>query len=297
MMAARQSRPSRAPPLQQDSSEPPIFIPLDTPATAEQQPPHTQHSEAAHSQKPPRKKPLVQNAQDSFRTQRREVHESRRAFQEQREALGMSAGPGAVPGRQTQAPSADAAAKELRQSLRDVYFDMTGEGSHAGSSSSDKAPKATRDGHKPANKKNMGQEESMQGSPADRRHRSSRASMAGSQRRLGDEERPASSSRPREASPEGARAARRSGSSFQRGPEAARLGAGIGRQPQSENHSRRRERDRVQDDVSQSGRREVTVDPDPQLSNVLSSAQHPVRVLCDLVQSSRTTRNRTVGFY
>ena len=278
-MAARQARPSRAPPLQQDSSEPPIFIPLDTPATAEQQPSHPQHNEAAHSQKPPRKKAIVQNAQDSFRNQRKEVHEGRRAFQEQREALGLSIGPGTVSDRQTQAPAAEAAAKELRQSLRDVYFEMTGEGAYASSSSNDKAPKATRDGQKPVNRKNMGQDESTHGVSTDRKNRSSRASTASGRRGLGDEERPAYSSRTREASLEGARAGRRSDSSFQKGSEAAQPGAGIGRQPQSEKHSRRRERDRVQDGIPQNGHREVTVDPDVQLCNVLSKAQHLVRVL------------------
>ena len=254
MMAARQTRSKRAPPSQQDSSEPPIFIPLDTPARREQQPVSPQPTEAAQSQQPPRKEPAARHSQDGFRNQRKEVHEGRRAFQEQREALGLKTSSsrdlGRDSDRESQAPAAEPSTKELRQSMRDVLFDMEAEGEFASSSRSERAPNGERSSQKPSSRVSMGQDESAREGSAERRNISPRQASR-------DEEQPADSSRTFEGSFGGGRAARGSDSRFQRDSRAAQQGAGSRQQSQSDRHSPRRERDRQRDDDRQNGSYQV----------------------------------------
>ena len=252
VMAARQVRSKRAPPSQQGSSEPPIFIPLDTPVRREQQPVTPQHTEAVRSQQALRKEPVARHSQDEFRNQRKEVHEGRRAFQEQREALGLKTSFTRSPERQTQAhaPATEPSTKELRQSMRDVYFDMEAEGEFASSSGSEKAPKAKRSNQQPPSRMSVGQDESAREGSAERRSISTRRSLR-------DEEQPANSSRKFEGSLGGARAGRGSESRFERDPRAAQQGAGFRQRSQPDRHSPRGERDRQRDDAPQNGRSQV----------------------------------------
>jgi len=89
-MAARQLRTRRAPSSQKFGSEPPIFIPLDSSAKAEQQPPSSQQQRTPRYREAPGKEPVTQLAQEDFPNQRREAHQGRRAerqppsFQQQR---------------------------------------------------------------------------------------------------------------------------------------------------------------------------------------------------------------------
>ena len=89
-MAARQLRTRRAPSSQKNDSDPPIFIPLNSSAKAEQQPSSSQQQRTPRSQEAPRKEGVAQLAQEDFPNQRREAHQGRRAerqppsFQQQR---------------------------------------------------------------------------------------------------------------------------------------------------------------------------------------------------------------------
>ena len=127
MMAARQARSRKAPFPQQEDSEPPVFIPLDPATNAEQQVSSSQPQAAPRSQKTPRKQPGAQQARESFQDQRRELHQGRRAKQEQNEV-----------------PTSSAAASELRAELRQMYFDMAEEESSIGQTDSNKPPDARR---------------------------------------------------------------------------------------------------------------------------------------------------------
>lgn len=257
-MTARQVRPKKAPQLQQNSAEPPVFISLDTSAKAEEQPSYPQHKEAARSQRPSRKEPVVQDAQARFRNQRKEVHEGRRAFQEQREALGLSTSLGRGTDRHAQAPAAEAAAKDLRQSLRDVYFDMVREGALANSSSSDKAPNATRHSQEASSRNSTTQDQSSPEGSADRRGSSTSTSTASFRSQgLRDEEQPPNRNRRVGGAAGGARTASRSESSLQRGIEAAERRGSIGMHSQPDKRSSRRERGRKQDDTLHNGSSQV----------------------------------------
>ena len=257
-MAARQVRPRRAPQLQESSAEPPVFIPLGTAVKTEEQPSHPQPQEAARSQRPSRKEPVVQDAQARFRNQRKEVHEGRRAFQEQREALGLSTSSSRHTDRHVQAPATEAAAKELRQSLRDVYFDLEREGAEFSSSSSDKVPKAKRQSQQALSRKSLGQDKSPREGSADRRGRSTSTSATSFRSQgLRDEEQHANSKRRVAGALEGARNARGAESSLQRGHKAAQQGGSIGMHSQLDKHSSQRERGGNQDDTLHKGSSQV----------------------------------------
>ena len=127
MMAARQVRLRKAPFPQQKDSEPPVFIPLDPATKTEQEVSSKQPQAAPRSQKAPRKQPRAQQARESFQDQRRELHQGRRAKQEQNEV-----------------PTSPAAASELRAELRQMYFDTAEEESSIRQSDNNKSPDARR---------------------------------------------------------------------------------------------------------------------------------------------------------
>lgn len=252
-MAARQARSRKAPFPQQEDSEPPVFIPLDPATNAEQDVSPSQPQAAPRSRKAPRKQPGAQQVRESFQDQRRELHQGRRAKQEQNEV-----------------PTSPAAASELRAELRQMYFDMAEEGPSIGQAENNEPPDARRKSSKAqATRDSKRQEIPSQ----EARNEESMASTSGRPQSSQGERRafqqPSHSNGAAAQSYRGERAAGGQGSKPARGRAGFPSDANARKLPTTGQQDRRAESGRRQRDATLSGSSQVAV---PSLPTVLGIA-------------------------
>ena len=139
-MAARQSRPKRAPPSQQDS-EPPVFTSLDLASSTGQLSGFTHPQEAARSQRVLEVLKQAQPAEGAAHSRREAAQQNSKAGKAEKSALGVMAAAAGQTVTESEPATKAFDAGAMRASLRDIYSDMVKEGESTSSAGSQRAEK------------------------------------------------------------------------------------------------------------------------------------------------------------